>query len=194
MSVDHRPEHPSLPPHQRHRQPRRPGIPFDDEARWIAITPGNARRVTIIVLAAVVLLSVATWAFQAMSSFLFLLLLAWLVSIAMEPVVLWLSGRGMKRGLATGLTMLGMLLLFVGLVELFGQVFISQLSQLGTQLPGAVTSAINWVNSTFDTNFDLEQIQSALSLTPDKLGELAASTAAASSASSARSSPSSSTP
>lgn len=150
-----------------------PGVPFDDEARWIAITPGNARRVTFTVLAAVVLLSVATWAFQAMSSFLFLLLLAWLVSIAMEPVVLWLSGRGMKRGLATGLTMLGLLLLFVGLGELFGQVFISQLSQLGTQLPGAVTSAINWVNSTFHTSFDLAQIQSALSLTPDKLGELA---------------------
>lgn len=150
-----------------------PGVPFDNEARWIAITPGNARRVTFTVLAAVVLLSVATWAFQAMSSFLFLLLLAWLVSIAMEPVVLWLSGRGMKRGLATGLTMLGLLLLFVGLGELFGQVFISQLSQLGTQLPGAVTSAINWVNSTFHTSFDLAQIQSALSLTPDKLGELA---------------------
>ena len=57
------------------------------------------------------------------------------------------AGRGMKRGLATGLTMLGMLLLFVGLGELFGQVFVSQLSQLGSQLPGAVTSAINWVNS-----------------------------------------------
>lgn len=173
MSADHHQEHPSSPPHQRHISHAVPGVPFDNEARWIAITPGNARRVTFIVLAAVVLLSVATWAFQAMSSFLFLLLLAWLVSIAMEPVVLWLSGRGMKRGLATGLTMLGLLLLFVGLGELFGQVFISQLSQLGTQLPGAVTSAINWVNSTFHTSFDLAQIQSALSLTPDKLGELA---------------------
>ncbi|MGO4602052.1 AI-2E family transporter [Terrabacter sp. 2YAF2] len=173
MSADHHQDHPSSPPHQRHISHAVPGVPFDDEARWIAITPGNARRVTFTVLAAVVLLSVATWAFQAMSSFLFLLLLAWLVSIAMEPVVLWLSGRGMKRGLATGLTMLGLLLLFVGLGELFGQVFISQLSQLGTQLPGAVTSAINWVNSTFHTSFDLAQIQSALSLTPDKLGELA---------------------
>ena len=128
-----------------------------------------------------------------MGSFLFLLLLAWLVSIAMEPVVLWLSGRGMKRGLATGLTMLGMLLLFAGLAELFGQVFVSQLSQLGSQLPNAVTSAIDWVNSTFGTTFDLEQIQKAMSLTPDKLGELAGSTAAASSGSSGRSSPSSST-
>ena len=128
-----------------------PGVPFDNEARWIAITPGNARRVTFIVLAAVVLLSVATWAFQAMGSSSSCSCSRGCVSIAMEPVVLWLSGRGMKRGLATGLTMLGLLLLFVGLGELFGQVFVSQLSQLGTQLPGAVTSAIDWVNSTFHT-------------------------------------------
>jgi len=159
--------------HDRHIRHAVPGVPFDEEARWIAVTPGNARRVTIIVLTGVVLLSIATWAFHAMGSFLFLLLLAWLVSIAMEPVVLWFAARGMRRGLATGLTMLGMLLLFAGLAELFGQVFVSQLSQLGSQLPGAVTSAIDWVNSTFGTSFDLEQIQDALSLTPDKLGELA---------------------
>ena len=36
-----------------------------------------------------------------------------------------------------------------------------------------ITSAIDWVNSTFGTQFDIEQIQTALSLTPDKLGELA---------------------
>lgn len=167
------PDHPGHAAHQRHRSHAVPGVPFDEEARWIAITPGNARRITFTVMVAVVLLALATWAFQAMGSFLFLLLLAWLVSIAMEPVVLWLSTRGLKRGLATGLTMLGMLLLFAGLAELFGQVFISQLSQLGTQLPNAVTSAINWVNSSLHTSFDLAQIQSALSLTPDKLGELA---------------------
>jgi predicted PurR-regulated permease PerM len=61
----------------------------------------------------------------------------------------------MKRGLATGLTMLGMLLLFAGLAELFGQVFVSQLSQLGSQLPSAITSAIDRINSTFGTQFDI---------------------------------------
>jgi predicted PurR-regulated permease PerM len=69
--------------------------------------------------------------------------------------------------------MLGLLLLFAGLAELFGQVFVSQVSELSTQLPGAVTAAINWVNSTFGTTFDLEQVRQALNLTPDKLGELA---------------------
>ncbi|GAA2035505.1 AI-2E family transporter [Terrabacter terrae] len=150
-----------------------PGVPFDEQARWIAITPANARRVTATVIGGLVLLAVATWAFDAMGSFLFLLLLAWLLSIALEPVVLWLGRRGMKRGLATGLAMLAMVLLFVAVAEMFGQVFVSQLSELGSQLPTAITSAITWVNSTFGTSFDLSQIQKALVLTPDKLGELA---------------------
>ena len=172
----HHAEHPdrrAAASRARHTSHAVPGVPFDEGARWIAITPGNARRIIVTVFVAIVLLSVATWAFHAMGSFLFLLLLAWLLSIAMEPVVLWLSKRGMKRGLATGLTMLGMLLLFAGLAELFGQVFVSQLSQLGSQLPSAITSAIDRINSTFGTQFDIEQIQKAVSLTPDKLGELA---------------------
>jgi len=150
-----------------------PGPPSDEQARWIAITPGNARRVTATVIGGLVLLAVATWAFDAMGSFLFLLLLAWLLSIALEPVVLWLGRRGMKRGLGTGLAMLAMVLIFVAVAEMFGQVFVSQLSELGSQLPTAITSAITWVNSTFGTSFDLSQIQKALVLTPDKLGELA---------------------
>ncbi|HSU73798.1 MAG TPA: AI-2E family transporter [Terrabacter sp.] len=178
MSADHVDETADPPTDPAHRGHGRtghavPGPPSDEQARWIAITPGNARRVTATVIGGLVLLAVATWAFDAMGSFLFLLLLAWLLSIALEPVVLWLGRRGMKRGLGTGLAMLAMVLIFVAVAEMFGQVFVSQLSELGSQLPTAITSAITWVNSTFGTSFDLSQIQKALVLTPDKLGELA---------------------
>ncbi len=90
---------------------------LEDHPRWIAITPSNARRVVLIVLSSIVLLWVALWAFAATSGFLFLLLLAWLLSIAMEPAVLWLSERGMRRGVATGLTMLGLLVVVAGLAR-----------------------------------------------------------------------------
>jgi predicted PurR-regulated permease PerM len=152
---------------------RRLGANSEYHPQWIAIPSANVRRVVFIVLASLVGLSIAMWAFSAMSSFLLLLLLAWLLSIAMEPVVLWLSRRGIRRGVATGLTMAAMLVITAALAELFGQVFVSQLSQLGQQLPNAVTSALDWVNATFHTSFDIAQIQNALQLTPDKLGELA---------------------
>lgn len=163
--------------HQRISGSEAHGIPRGSRAptrpEWIAINPTNARRIVIMVVVAIVLLSIANWAFTSTGSFLFLLLLAWLVSIAMEPVVLWLSTRGMRRGLATGLTMLAMVLIFAGLVELFGSVFISQLSELGTQFPNAVTAALDWVNSTFNTSIDIEQIKASLDLTPEKIGQLA---------------------
>ena len=37
-------------------------------------------------------------AFSVLGGFLFLLLLAWLLSIAMEPAVAWFANRGMRRG------------------------------------------------------------------------------------------------
>ena len=66
-----------------------------------------------------------------------------------------------------------LLLLIAGLAELFGAVFVSQLSALGAQLPGAFSTAVDWLNDTFGTKFDIAQMQSALSVTPEKLAELA---------------------
>ncbi|HET7800426.1 MAG TPA: AI-2E family transporter [Humibacillus xanthopallidus] len=152
---------------------RRLGANSEHHPQWIAIPSATVRRIVFTVLASLVGLWIAIWAFEAMSSFLLLLLLAWLLSIAMEPAVLWLVHRGMRRGVATSLTMLAMLIITAALAELFGQVFVSQLSQLGQQLPGAVTSALDWINSTFKTSFDIAQIQNALELTPSKIGEFA---------------------
>jgi len=150
---------------------------YDDprEARptWVAFNTASVRKTAFIVLALLVILSIGMWAFSALSSFLFILLLAWLVSIAMEPMVLALANRGMKRGLATGTIMLTGLVIFAVLAEIFGSVFYSQLSELGQQLPSTVTSLLNWVNTTFHTNFDITTITQSLQLTPEKLGQLA---------------------
>ncbi len=141
---------------------------------WIALTPGSAKRTAVTVILLIVGLWIGAWVFGALSSFLFLLLLAWLLSIAMEPPVLWLTAHGVKRrGMATAIVMVVMLLLVAGTMGLFGQVFVSQASQLGAQFPKAVKDSLDWVNSTFHTQFDVTNIQSALNLSPDKLSELA---------------------
>lgn len=140
---------------------------------WIAITPGNARRTAVVVLMLVVALSIGVWLFDALGSFLFLLLIAWLISIAMEPPVLWLTEHGWRRGLATGTVMAAILLLVVGTAALFGQVFIAQVSQLSSQFPATVTHLIDWVNTTFRTTIDAASIQQKLQLTPQQIGDLA---------------------
>ena len=150
--------------------PESAGAPAGAAFTWAAVPARNARRTTVIVLLLVALLGVAVWVFQSASAFLFLILLAWLVSIAMEPIVLWMVRRGIKRGLASGLTMLGGFLIAAGLAELFGAVFVAQLADLGQQLPTAAAQGIDWVNATFHTSFSIAQLQQQL--TADNIGRL----------------------
>ena len=154
-------------------QPRRPAPvePAHGEATWISITPASAKRTTLMVIGFLIVLSIGVWAFQALGTFLFILLLAWLFSIAMEPPVLWMVRRGVRRGLATGIVMIVGLILLAGITALFGGVFVSQLSALGTSLPNALTSVVTWVNDTFHTSFDLNNIASSIQITPNKIGE-----------------------
>ena len=150
--------------------PESAGAPAGAPFTWAGVPARNARRTTVIVLLLVVALGVARWVFQAASAFLFLMLLAWLVSIAMEPIVLWMGRRGIKRGLASGLSMLGGFVIVAALGELFGAVFVAQIAELGQQLPAAAANAITWVNTTFHTSFSIEQLQQQL--TGDNIGKL----------------------
>ena len=150
--------------------PESAGAPAGAPFTWAAVPARNARRTTVIVLLLVVALGVARWVFQAASAFLFLMLLAWLVSIAMEPIVLWMGRHGIKRGLASGLSMLGGFVIFAALGELFGAVFVAQIAELGQQLPAAAANAITWVNTTFHTSFSIEQLQQQL--TGENIGKL----------------------
>ena len=154
-------------------QPRRPAPvePQHGQASWFSITPASAKRTTIMVLGLIVILWVGVWAFQALGTFLFILLLAWLFSIAMEPPVLWMVGRGVRRGLATGLVMILGLIIVAAITALFGGVFISQLSALGSSLPTALTAVVDWFNATFHTTFDLNNIASSIEVSPNKIGE-----------------------
>ena len=140
---------------------------------WIGLASGSVRRLVTVLVTAAVSVMVLVWAFHALSSFLFLLLLAWLLSIAMEPMVAWLIRSGVKRGAASGIVLFGMMLLSLGVGALFGQVFVGQAQQLKEAFPGAVSQAVQWVNQTFDTSFNVDQIYANLQLTPERVAQLA---------------------
>ena len=86
----------------------------ESRAQWVALAPGSAKRTAVMVILLVVALWIGVWAFDALGSFLFLLLLSWLFSIAMEPPVLWMVAHGVRRGFATGIVMVAMLVLVLG--------------------------------------------------------------------------------
>ncbi len=137
----------------------------------------SARRVIITALSLWVGLQVLEWLFHATQSFLFIMLISWLVSIGMEPPVAALERRGLKRGAAAGIVLLALVIVIIGFLSAFGTLFFGQLSQAVQALPNVVTSAVSWINSTFHANLDATTITSQLSLTPDKVTTVASSVA-----------------
>jgi predicted PurR-regulated permease PerM len=135
--------------------------------------PRLLRRVAVAVVGVVLFIQVFEWLFFGVRHLLFLLLLAWLFAIAMEPAVAWIAGRGMRRGAATGIVMVSLFVSVVAFAAAFGTIFIDQVVSLVQALPNTVETLIDWVNRTFSTDFDASQITDLLQITPERVAEWA---------------------
>jgi predicted PurR-regulated permease PerM len=163
---------------RRFRQPPSPVVPkvlqrpATDSAGWPRQEPPWLRRSVFFVLAVVAGYQVALWLFGHLRDFLGLLFLAWLFAVSVEPVVDALARRGLRRGVATGVVMVGLVMAAVGFVAVFGALLVDQLAQLVTTLPDAVGDVVRWVNRTFDTTFEPSDIVASLQLTPARVQQL----------------------
>jgi len=135
--------------------------------------PRLIRQVAFAVIGVVLFLQVFDWLFDGIKHLLFLLLLAWIFAIAMEPAVSWLARRGWRRGAATGTVMVGLFLAIVAFFAIFGTIFVEQIASLVQDLPDQLTGLVDWVNTTFNTDFSAEKIISELQVTPDQVTEWA---------------------
>lgn len=68
-------------------------------------------------------------------------------AVALNRVVRWLQGRGVKRGHAIALTVISLLLIFVILFALIGPSFATQLEQLINAVPKLLDRVRDWLNS-----------------------------------------------
>lgn len=135
------------------------------------------RNAVIVVLLLLVALKIVLYVYEALGSFLFLLLLAWLLSIAMEPAVAWFANRGMRRGAATGLVGVILVVASIGFLVVFGSLFFTQMSELISGLPGYVEQFVLWLNTTFRLQLNPTEILASLQITPGKIAEWAGSVA-----------------
>jgi predicted PurR-regulated permease PerM len=136
----------------------------------IAFDPPQLRRSIVTVLALVTLWIVGINIFTAIGHFVFILLLSWLLAIAMEPVILRLTARGMRRGAATAVVGIFIVLCAVGVGAVFGNLFFQQSAQLVKSLPTTVTQSVNWVNLHFHLALNPATITDQLKLTPGEVG------------------------
>lgn len=145
----------------------------ESDAVPVRFEPRAFRRSVIAALLIFLAFTVAIWLFGQLSHFLLVILLAWLLSIAMEPGVSWLSNRGLRRGAATGIVLSGIVVVTLAFVGLFGGVFFTQLAELVQQLPQIVTDIIDWMNATFGLELDPDNVLELLQLSPSQLAGLA---------------------
>lgn len=98
-----------------------------------------------------VFLGIGAWnAMSSLSGLLVNLVIAFFISLALEPIVLWMVRRNVKRGLAAFIALFGGIIAVIGIFGLFGNLFIGQLIQLVRTLPDLWTNITTWVTDRWD--------------------------------------------
>jgi predicted PurR-regulated permease PerM len=140
------------------------------------LDPRSVWRAGLVVVGLVALYSFGLFVVHDGGAVIFQVVMAWLASIAMEPAVSRLS-KHMKRGLATGVVMISVILLGVGFAAAFGNLLVTQAVNLVQAIPALLASLATWVNETFGTTFDVESMLQSLHITPQTLASWGADVA-----------------
>ncbi len=107
----------------------------------------------LVMAAVVVFVAAFAWhAFFQLKGLIVNVLIAFFISLALEPVVLWLVRHGWKRGLAAGAALLGTILFAGVIVALFGNLFVQQLLALFRSVPTIYTDLQDWLSTEFDVS------------------------------------------
>jgi len=105
------------------------------------------------------LFQLADWAFHQLIDLFVMLLVAFFLSLAMEPAVDRMAARGVRRGLGTFLVFIGLGLAVAGFLAALGTLLVDQVTQIATRLPHLLEDLVGWVNRTFHQDFSLGQLQ-----------------------------------
>ncbi|MCX5238110.1 AI-2E family transporter [Streptomyces prunicolor] len=137
------------------RPPADGAVPVTGMPRWLP-------RAMVLALALVAVFQLGSWAFHQLLGLLINILIAFFLALAIEPAVSRMADRGMRRGLATFLVFLGLLIVSAGFVTLLGSMLAGQIIKMIEDFPNYLDSVINWVNTHFHTDLRRVDIQEGL--------------------------------
>ncbi|MFE5124442.1 AI-2E family transporter [Streptomyces sp. NPDC056669] len=119
-------------------------------------------RAMLLALALVACYRLATWAFDQLTGLLLNILIAFFLALAIEPAVDRMAARGMRRGLATGLVFLAILIGTAGFFTLLGSMLADQIITMVQDFPQYLDNVVRWINDTFHTHLSRLEIQDSL--------------------------------
>ena len=142
------------------------------DPKTIVFDPKNVWRTSFIVLAVVAIALLLQFLLEDGGGVIFIILMAWFASIAMEPAVGRLA-RHMKRGFATAIVMISIIVFFVVFSAVFGNLLVNQIAELLESLPAILDSALQWFNQRTNSSYEIVDLWEQLNLTPEKSAEYA---------------------
>ncbi|NNH74801.1 AI-2E family transporter [Nocardia uniformis] len=104
-------------------------------------------------------LFLAFWTLTELKGLLTILVVSLFLAFAIEPAVNWLAARGWRRGPATGVVFLGIVVVAVSFIWTLGELVVDQVSALVDNAPRYADDVVSWINSTFDTDYSGTDIQ-----------------------------------
>ncbi|MFJ9037641.1 AI-2E family transporter [Streptomyces sp. NPDC102406] len=119
-------------------------------------------RAMVLALALIACFQLGSWAFHQITGLLINVLIAFFLALAVEPAVSWMSARGLRRGLATGLVFLAVMIACAGFVVLMGSMLAGQIVDMVEDFPKYLDQVISWVNQTFHTELNRVEVQDSL--------------------------------
>jgi predicted PurR-regulated permease PerM len=119
-------------------------------------------RAMVLALTLIACFQLGSWAFHQLTGLLINILIAFFLALAIEPAVSWMASYGMRRGLATAIVFLAVLIVSAGFITLLGSMLANQIIDMVEDFPKYVDSVISWINTTFHTELSRVDIQDSL--------------------------------
>lgn len=128
-----------------------------------AVLPQWLPRAYLLAAVTVAALVITFWMLTQLKGLLTILVVSLFLAFSIEPAVNWLAAKGWKRGPATGVVFIGVLVAVASFVWTLGELVVDQVSALVDNAPRYADDAVNWINSTFHTDYSGTDIQNKAS-------------------------------
>ncbi len=120
--------------------------------------PAWVPRAIVLFMVGIATLFILRWLMVELQAFLLILVSSLFLSFALEPAVNWLAHHGLRRGLATGLVMLGGFAAAVAFLVVLGSALFTQVSEFANDFPARVERIETQINDRFDAELDFDDL------------------------------------
>ncbi len=119
-------------------------------------------RALLLAFAGLAAYQLGEWAFHKLLGLITMMLVAFFISLAMEPAVDLMTARKVPRGVATAVVFVLLFAAVGGFLAALVTLLVETVSNLLNELPGLLNQLVDWVNGNFHQHFTIDQLRDRL--------------------------------